>query len=152
MTSTKLDLLFANLVLDYLKTAASQAAGVPNASQCQLLIVDHDGEKPSRCLIVAGLDRGGNRVKQIAVIITNHISLGTDVKKVSRTQSAAWLGAIEKRLRDDKALWNFIATLPADRRTGFEIDHWSFPSLGEIRREENGEAEDAVAIQFDVMI
>ncbi len=154
MTTTKLDLLLANIVLDYLKTAASQAAGVPTAGQCPLLIVDHDGDKPSNCLIVDGLDRGGNRMKQIAVVITHHCQLGTDddSAQIPRAQSAAWLGSIEKRLRDESAFWAFLASIAASRRVGWELSHITFPAIVEIRREETGEAEEAVAVQFEVMV
>lgn len=154
MTSTKLDRLLAQLTLDFLSTADSQAAGVPTAAECPLLIADHDGEKPSHCLIVAGMDRGGNRVKQVAVVITNHIQLGEDGDsgQIPAEQSAAWLGAIEKRLRNEQAWWQWLAALPAVRRVGWELSHITFPALVEIRREETGEAEDAVAIEFNVMV
>lgn len=150
----KLSRVFAQLVLDYLTTAESYSAGVPSAEVCPLLIVDHGGDKPSTCMIVEGIDRGGNRVKDIAVVITHHMQLGLDADsgQVSPNQSAVWLGAIEARLRDDAAWWLWLAALPAERRAGWALSHVTFPALIEIRREETGEAQDAFAVEFFVMI
>lgn len=150
----KLSRVFAQLVLEYLDTAESHAAGVPTSDVCPLFIVDHGGDKPSTCLIVEGVDRGGNRVKEIAVVVTHHMQLGVDESscQVSAEISAAWLGAIESRLRNAAAWWLWLASLPPERRAGWALSHITFPALVEIRRDETGEAQDAFAVEFFVMI
>lgn len=50
-------------------------------------------------------------------------SITTGDRSTSPTQCAEFLGAVRARLANRRALYAFLATLPADRRTGWQLLH-----------------------------
>jgi hypothetical protein len=148
------DLALSTLVLAYLRTADSQAAGVPNDAACPLQIVDNGAEKPANTMIVSGVESGSGKAHTVMVMIKHSFMPGTASEdgQVTRTQSSTWLRAIDNRLRDHASWWAWLATQSAALRLGFEILHISHPAAADITRDENNEAEAAVAIAFDLVV
>ena len=148
------DYALASLVLAYLRTAESQAVGVPDDDACPLKLVDHGEEKPANTMIVSGVESGSGKAHTVIVMIKHSFMPGSasDDGQISRTQSSTWLRAIDNRLRDEKSWWTWLAAQDAAQRLGFEILHISHPAAADITRDENNEAEAAVAVAFDLVV
>lgn len=140
-----LDLLFSKIVRDFLDTAESHAAGVPASTDCALLRMDsgEDDVDPRICLVAD--EQGGNRSKQIHVVA---VCRGTQLRSITDP----WLDKVKDRLYNQTALCAFIAALPLDQRTGYQIERISPPGAAKVQREENGPIETGVGIIFFVTI
>lgn len=143
--TTQLDFLFASFLRDYLDTAESRAVGVPAANLCALLRMDADVEdKDPRICLMADV-QGSGRSRQLNVAA---VARGTQPRSVT----APWLAACGERLADAASLYAFIATLPQDKRTGWELHHITRPMEAKIQREEGGVIEAAVGVVMHLTV
>lgn len=143
--TTQLDLLFTSILHGYLDTAESRAAGVPAAAACALLKMDQDTDErdPRICLSVT--EDGTGREKTLSVIA---VSRGT----APRSTTGPWLQKVGERLADEPALMAYIATLPADQRTGWQLEAISPPLPGKIDRQDGGIIESGIGVRIIVTI
>ena len=128
------DLLCATLVRDYLATAASIAAGVPDNTALPKQIMDAGDTRHVPCLSIngaeAGESSGARRTVAVGLIMpymlrSTDADAPTDAASLARTLTRAaasqMMDAIECRLRDADAFTTYLATLTEEAREGWSI-------------------------------
>lgn len=143
--TTELDLLFTEIFHGYLDTAASRTAGVPAAASCALLKMDAETDEKDPRICIQVTVEGDSRSKQIDVIA---VARGT----AARSVTGPWLAAVGDRMADEKELLAYIATLPVEKRTGWQFENLSPPMPGKIAREENGTVESGIGVRLLITI
>ena len=142
--TTQLDLLFTEIMHGYLDTAASRTAGVPAAADCALQKMDAEvDEKDPRICITVTENSERTRTRQLVVMA---VARG----RAPRSTTGPWLAKVGDRMADEKELMAYIATLPVEKRTGYQIEHLSRPMPGTIVRGEAVESGIGVSILLTV--
>lgn len=143
--TTQFDLLFTDIFHAYLDTDESRTAGVPAAADCALLKMDGDSdEKDPRICITVEIE-GVHREKTVNVIA---VARGT----ATRAVTGPWLAKVGDRMADEKALLAYIATLPLEQRSGWQLEHLSPPMPARIVREEGGVSESGVGVRVLITV
>lgn len=143
--TTELDLLFVDIFHGYLDTAASRTAGVPAASACALLKMDGDANEKDPRICIHVTVEGESRSKQINV---SAVARGSQ----PRSTTGPWLAKIGDRMADEIALLAYIATLPVEKRTGWQFEALSHPMPAKVMREEGGIIESGIGVRLLVTI
>ena len=123
------DLFIAHLLRDYLASADSIAAGVPDDAALPKWVMDTGKEPPRPVMVVAAKEdgsRGARRVVEVSVIICTWLKAddqnAADVEsQTTRAEAMQMLNQIDQRLRDHTAFEVWLASLSEERRTG-----WTF--------------------------
>lgn len=139
--TTQPDLLFVDIFHGFLDAAESRTAGVPATSECALLKMDGDAEEkdPRICIMVEW--EGTGIAKQINVIA---VARGTKPRSIT----GPWLAKVADRMADETALLAYIATLPAEKRQGWQFEHLSPPMPAKVMREEGGSIESGIGVRM----
>lgn len=123
------DLFVAHLLLDYLASDDSIAAGVPDDTALPKWVMDTGKEPPRPVMVVAAKEdgsRGARRVVEVSVIICTWLkaddaNAAPVASQTTRIEAMAMLTQIDQRLRDHTAFSAWLASLSEERRTG-----WTF--------------------------
>jgi hypothetical protein len=136
---TSLDLLVAQLYVDFLSHAGSAATGVPTAEDLPIEAMDIGKEPNYPSLVVAakeGNSRGARRVVAVTFMVLTWLRSqepGTAevAEQTTRDQASEWIGAVDRRIRqmedgtiDDEPVLGFrswLASLSAERLQGWRI-------------------------------
>jgi len=139
------DLLFVDIIHGYLDTGASRTAGIPAASDCALQKMDADEDEHDPRIAITAVENGETRSRQIAIIA---VCRGTQ----SRSITDPWMAAIRARLGDLDAFFDYIAALPVEKRTGYQIEKVSPPHAGKLQRDPMGPIESGVGIVIHLTV
>ena len=158
------DIFFSQLILDYLATDESQAAGIPDADALPRTILDAGLVQRVPALIISAQEQsGGSHAKRcihvLCVILFQNRSHGDDAANdaaslqhsTERVQAAEWLDVIESRIMDRAALGEFIKALPDERRDGFRIQKTRRLPQPNLERKTNVKLELFCAFEIDVV-
>lgn len=165
MARTSPNFFFAQILLEYLRHADSVAAGVPSDAELQKLILDSGElqELPGLVITAAEADGGstGKRVLHIvfALLYRNRAS-GVDAaqdtaslaRSITTERASQIQDAVESRLMDRKALGDFIAGLPEDRRTGFSIMKWRRLTQPSLKRQDKPTPHMTILQAFEMQV
>jgi hypothetical protein len=140
----------AGLVARYLATAESADAGVP---EIPILVADSGQDRALPCLVVEGEVREATSARR-AVVVTMHLHgrLGTAEGQTTRVVAAGWMRACEARLRDDEALYEWLADEDEEVRTGYRILHRMIVPAEPIERDQGGDVVMRLALGFVCMV
>jgi hypothetical protein len=137
----KHELRLAEIITRYLR---GQVAG-------EVFRMDSGAELVIPCYVVRGENRGGNRAREILVVVGYEYQDEAGSSRPSDQASAA-IQEAEDALRDYGALAEFISTLPIEERTGWQIVHHWYPPPEDVQRDGDGENKLQTAIQFTLRI
>lgn len=143
--SITLDLLFTEIIHGFLDTAASRTAGVPAANQCKLMKMDSEDTEADPRICITVEEEGTGRGRQMNVIA---VARGSKARAIT----GPWLAKVGDRMADEKALMAYIAALPVEKRTGYQIEHISRPLPAKIVREEGGLIESGIGIRIHLTV
>ena len=139
------DLLFVDIIHGYLNTAASRAAGIPAAADCGLLKMDADVDDQDPRIAITAVENGENKSRQIAVIA---VCRGTKARSITDP----WMAKVRARLGDLDAFFDYLAGLPVEKRTGYQIEKVSPPHAGKLQRDPMGPIESGIGIVIYITV
>lgn len=139
------DLLFVDIVHGYLNTAASRAAGIPAATECALQKMDADEDEHDPRIAITAVESGENRSRQISVIA---VCRSTKARSITDP----WMAKVRGRLGDLDAFFDYLAVLPVEKRTGYQIEKVSPPHAGKLQRDPMGPIESGVGIVIYITV
>lgn len=145
MASQQLDLLFTEIIHGFLDTAASRTAGVPAAADCALLRMDGDAAEKDPRICITVEEEGTTRSRQLSIIA---VARGTQPRSIT----GPWLAKVGDRMADEPELMAYIAALPLEKRTGYQIEKISRPMPAKIVRDEGGLIEAGIGIKIHVTV
>lgn len=135
------DLFFNSLFQTYLRTTASQAAGVPTTSVCPIRIAQ-DKDNATRPRVVITHERRPETLRELydaQFTVAGHF-IDEDSTGTSASQGEIWLQKIRQRLADTAALKAHVAALTTEEKTGWQpvVHHLMTLPFKRERDEEKG--------------
>lgn len=134
-----LELLFVEIIHGYLDTAASRVAGIPAAADCALQKMDADEDDHDPRIAITAVENGENKSRQMAIIA---VCRSTQPRSITDP----WMAKVRARLGDLDAFFEYLAGLPVEKRTGYQIEKVSPPHAGKLQRDPMGPIESGVGI------
>ena len=116
------DVHLANIVRGYLSSAAAITAGLPSVESLPRVAVYNNTAKTFPLLVVAGAAQAqSKRHQRITVVAALHSKLPAQDAENPREANAATMKVVHDLLHEQSLLYAFIAALPEEERTGFQI-------------------------------
>jgi hypothetical protein len=149
------DLFFNSLFQAYLRTSASQSAGVPGPDACPIRIAQ-DKEPVSLPRVVITHERRPETLRQLydaTFTVTGHF-LDDDTNGTDATQAEAWMQKIRQRLADTASLQAYVAALTIEEKTGWQpvVHHLMSLPFKRVRDEDKGHLELSFDFTFTVVV
>lgn len=155
------ELHLAQLLRDYLSTAGSLAAGLPDLATLPRLVMDHGREPTPPSLVIAARESeslGSRRVVEVSVILitwlrTDAAGAAVVQRQTTRSQAATWLRAIDDRLRDHAALAAHLAEQSAAAPEGWcilKVVHRG--AAAPMREQDTGRINYALTLSFHLAV
>lgn len=138
MAQTSLDILITNLCVGYLSTPAAVAAGLPayedtraeeqiTAGDPAPLIVprvpiwDTGVETFPAFVVASATEVESLDLRKVTAVITLHARMEAQDAEPKRELYAQWMDALEQHFRNQPVLYDYIAALPEETRTGWAL-------------------------------
>lgn len=123
------DLLLAQLILEYLQSPGSIAAGVPAEDVLPKDVMDSGKPPVYPSLIIAAKEQGSRGARRTIVLCpmvltwlkSSDPAAANVASQTTRLQASEWLNAVDQRLRDYDKLGAFLSALPEARRAGWQL-------------------------------
>ena len=150
------DIHFGNIVRAYLSTAAAVTAGMPpvtGAGSVPRVAVYDNKAKTFPIFVVAGATQPqGPRHQRITVAVGLHYQPPAEDADDTRATYAEWMKAANDHLRNHSALYAFIAALPEEQRTGWNLRR-VYPGIVGVSQEIKDRGEVIpTSIDFDIRL
>lgn len=124
------DILFAELFQAYLRTSASQTAGVPAGTTLPIRTAQ-DKDTATRPRVLISSARRPETLQDVfdALFTVTLIFLNDATNGTTEEQAEAWLQKIRQRISDITSFQTYIASLTTEQKTGWQPAVLHVPAL-----------------------